>query len=205
LLAKRRKEMGERVKQIFWKVAGPILRKALKEANKGIPEISAHEVHRLLQRGDQVVLVDVREKEELALGYLKDSIFIPRASLLAKAEALLPDKDLPIVVYCAAGARSIMAAKSLKGMGYTNVSSMKEGINGWKDAGYEVASDSELTPDQLTRYSRHLLLNGPHHLLDDLGIQVSPGMEGQDKSLLPPHIDSMAPLSADKREAMFYH
>jgi adenylyltransferase/sulfurtransferase len=158
LLAKRRKEMGERFKQIFWKVAGPILRKALKETNKGIPEISAHEVHRLLQRGEQVVLLDVREKEELALGYLKDSIFIPRASLLAKAEALLPDKDLPIVVYCAAGARSILAAKTLKGMGYTDVSSMKEGINGWKDAGYEVATDSELTPDQLTRYSRHLLL-----------------------------------------------
>jgi len=150
--------MGERFKQIFWKVAGPVLRKALKETNKGVSEISAHEVHPLLQRGEQVVLLDVREKEELALGYLKDSIFIPRASLLAKAEALLPDKDLPIVVYCAAGARSILAAKTLKGMGYTNVSSMKEGINGWKEMGYEVVSDSRLTPDQMTRYSRHILL-----------------------------------------------
>jgi molybdopterin/thiamine biosynthesis adenylyltransferase/rhodanese-related sulfurtransferase len=150
--------MGKRFKQIFWKVVGPILRKALKETHKGIPEISAHEVHRVLQKGEQVLLLDVRERGERALGYLKDSIFIPRAILLTKAEALLPDKNLPIVVYCAAGARSILAAKTLIGMGYTNVSSMKEGINGWKDAGYEVASDSELTSDQLTRYSRHLLL-----------------------------------------------
>jgi molybdopterin/thiamine biosynthesis adenylyltransferase len=42
--------------------------------------------------------------------------------------------------------------------GYTHVFSLTKGINGWKEAGYEVVSDSELTPDQLTRYSRHLML-----------------------------------------------
>jgi adenylyltransferase/sulfurtransferase len=46
----------------------------------------------------------------------------------------------------------------MKEKGYTHVYSMTKGINGWKDAGCEVATDSELTPDQLTRYSRHLLL-----------------------------------------------
>ena len=150
--------MGERVKQLFWKVAGPLLRRVLKEKHRDVSEISIQEVDRLLKKGERVILLDVREKEELALGYLKNSIFIPRASLPEKAETLLPDRDVPIVVYCAAGVRSILAAKTLKEMGYSQVSSMKEGIEGWKAAGYEVASDSGLTSEQLTRYSRHILL-----------------------------------------------
>lgn len=150
--------MGDTIKNLFWKVAGPILRKALKEKHKDVSEMTIQEVNRLLKRGEKMVLLDVREKEELALGYLKNSVFIPRGLLPEKAETLLPDKSAPIVVYCAAGVRSILAAKTLKGRGYTNVVSMREGIEGWKKAGYEVASDTGLTSEQLTRYSRHILL-----------------------------------------------
>jgi len=150
--------MGENIKKIFWKVAGPLLRRALKEKHKDVSEISIQEVNRLVKRGESMVLLDVREKEELALGYLKDSVFIPRASLPEKAETLLPDKEAPLVVYCAAGVRSILAAKTLREMGYQHVSSMREGIEGWKKAGYEVASNTGLTTEQLTRYSRHILL-----------------------------------------------
>ncbi|MDI7261713.1 MAG: ThiF family adenylyltransferase [Thermodesulfobacteriota bacterium] len=150
--------MGERVEKIFWKVAGPLIRRALKGKHRDVSEISIQEVNRLLKKGERMVLLDVREKEELALGYLKGSVFIPRASLPEKAETLLPDKDAPIVVYCAAGVRSILAAKTLKEMGYHQIFSMKEGIDGWKAAGYELGSDSGLTSEQLTRYSRHILL-----------------------------------------------
>lgn len=150
--------MGETVKKIFWKVAGPLLRKALKERHKDISEITIQEVNRLLKRGERRILLDVREKEELALGYLKDSVFIPRASLPEKAGSLLPDKHAPIIVYCAAGVRSILAAKTLKQMGYTDVLSMREGIEGWKKAGYDVASNAGLNSEQLSRYSRHILL-----------------------------------------------
>ena len=150
--------MGERAKKIFWKVAGPLLRRALKGKHRDVFEISIQEVNRLLKKGERMVLLDVREKEELALGYLKGSLFVPRASLPEKAETLLPDKNIPIVVYCAAGVRSLLAAKTLKEMGYSEVSSMREGIEGWKKAGYEVASDTGLTSEQLTRYSRHILL-----------------------------------------------
>jgi adenylyltransferase/sulfurtransferase len=150
--------MGEKVRKIFWNVAGPLLRRALKEKHRDISEISIQEVNRLMKRGERMVLLDVREKEELALGYLKGSLFIPRAELPEKAESLLPDKNLPVVVYCAAGVRSLLAAKVLKEKGYRHVSSMREGIEGWKKAGYEVASDNGLTSEQLTRYSRHILL-----------------------------------------------
>jgi len=150
--------MGKRVKQLFWKVSGPLLRRVLKEKHRDVSEISIQEVNRLLKKGERMVLLDVREKEELALGYLKGSLFVPRAGLPEKAETLLPDKNIPIVVYCAAGVRSLLAAKTLKEMGYGQVSSMREGIEGWKKAGYEVASNTGLTSEQLTRYSRHILL-----------------------------------------------
>jgi len=150
--------MGKKTKEIFWKVAGPILRRALKEKHKEIDEISAQEVNDLLKRGEKMILLDVREKEELDLGFIKNSIFIPRATLPEKVEGLIPDKDVPIVVYCAAGVRSLLAAKTLKGMGYKRVFSMREGLDGWKAKGFEVASNSGLTTEQLTRYSRHILL-----------------------------------------------
>ncbi len=150
--------MGKKIKELFWKSVGPLLRKALEEKHKDISEISIQEVNRLLKKGERVTLLDVREKEELALGYLKNSIFIPRVHLREKAEALLPDKQAFIIIYCAAGVRSILAAKTLKEMGYSKVFSMREGIEGWKKAGYEVASDNGLTSEQLSRYSRHILL-----------------------------------------------
>ena len=81
-----------------------------------------------------------------------------RRVLFRSVESLLPDKNVPVVVYCAGGIRSLAAAKLMRERGYAHVFSMAKGINGWKEAGHDVVSDSELTPDQLTRYSRHLML-----------------------------------------------
>ncbi len=128
------------------------------KAKKEGSEISVEETHQLLQKKEPVVLLDIREKEEIALGYIQGALFLPQGRVKQEVETLLPDKSLPIVVYCAGGIRSLAAAKLMREKGYTHVYSMTKGINGWKDAGYEVASNSELTPDQLTRYSRHLLL-----------------------------------------------
>jgi sulfur-carrier protein adenylyltransferase/sulfurtransferase len=121
-------------------------------------EISVEETHRLLQKEKPVVLLDIREREEIALGYIEGATFLPQDLLNDRVENLLPDKNIPVVVYCAGGIRSLAVAKLMKDKGYAHVFSMAKGIDGWKKAGYEVASDSELTPDQLTRYSRHLML-----------------------------------------------
>jgi len=121
-------------------------------------EISVEETHQLLQEKEPVVLLDIREKEEIVLGYIKGATFLPQGLLNENVENLLPDKNVPVVVYCAGGIRSLAAAKLMKGKGYTNVFSMAKGVDGWKKAGYEVVSDSELRPDQLTRYSRNIML-----------------------------------------------
>jgi molybdopterin/thiamine biosynthesis adenylyltransferase/rhodanese-related sulfurtransferase len=152
------KKMRDRIKRFFWWAVHKTLQGYYKGARKEVSELSVEEVHRLLQTGNRVVLLDVREKEEIALGYIKGAIFTPRGFLEEKAPSLLPEKEVPIVAYCAAGVRSLLAAKTLKGMGYEKVFSMAKGFDGWRAAGYEVATDSELTPEQLIRYSRHILL-----------------------------------------------
>ena len=128
------------------------------KAKKEGSEISVEETHGLLQKKEPIVLLDIREKEEIALGYINGTVFLPQGFLSEKVENLLPDKNVPVVVYCAGGIRSLAAAKLMREKGYMNVFSMAKGIDGWRAAGYEVMSDSELTPDQLTRYSRHLML-----------------------------------------------
>ena len=121
-------------------------------------EVSVEEARQLLQKKEPIVLLDIREKEEIALGYIQGATFLSQGLLGEKVETLLPDKNASVVVYCAGGIRSLAAAKVMKERGYTQVFSMAKGIDGWKKAGYEVASDSELTADQLTRYSRNILL-----------------------------------------------
>ncbi len=140
------------------------------KARKEGSEISVEETYQLIRKKESVVLLDIREKEEIALGYIEGATFIPQGLLEQRVESLLPDKDVPIVVYCAGGIRSLSAAKKLGEKGYSHVFSMAKGINGWKEAGYEIVSNSELTQDQLTRYSRHLLLK-------------EVGIEGQTKLL----------------------
>ena len=133
-------------------------------------EISVKEAHQLIQKKEPLVLLDVREKEEIALGYIEGAVFIPQGLLGEKVEVLLPDKSTPVLVYCAGGIRSLTAAKFMREKGYVQAYSMAKGINGWKEAGYEIVSNSELTQDQLTRYSRHILLKDV-------------GLEGQTKLL----------------------
>jgi adenylyltransferase/sulfurtransferase len=128
------------------------------KARKEGSEVSVEETQQLLEKKEPVALLDIREKEEIALGYIKGTLFLPQAQIDEKVEALLPDKEVPVVVYCAGGIRSLAAAKRMREKGYTQVFSMAKGINGWKAAGFEVMTDSELTPEQLTRYSRHVML-----------------------------------------------
>jgi len=105
-----------------------------------------------------VTLLDVREKEEFRAGHLPGAVHIARAYLEQQAEQKLPDKNAEILVYCASGNRSMFAAKTLLDFGYTNVVSVNPGFVRWKDLRYPVDLPANLTPAQLDRYSRHILL-----------------------------------------------
>ncbi len=129
------------------------------EARKEIPEVSAQQVNELLKNnGKSPVMLDVRESDEWRQGHLEGAIALPRGFLEIKVESAVPDKNSPIIAYCAGGVRSLLAAKVMKEMGYQNVSSMAGGYAAWKNGGFKWVQDFQYTPEQLIRYSRHFLL-----------------------------------------------
>jgi sulfur-carrier protein adenylyltransferase/sulfurtransferase len=130
----------------------------LSDAKEQVRTVSLDEVRRRLDAREDYVLVDVREKDEVRQGTIPGAVHVPRGFLEMQAEQKLPDKAAKIVVYCAGGIRSAFAAKSLAELGYTSVESANPGFVRWKDLGHPVEKPPELTPAQLDRYSRHLLL-----------------------------------------------
>jgi sulfur-carrier protein adenylyltransferase/sulfurtransferase len=129
------------------------------EARKEIPEVSAQQVNELLKKnGKSPILIDVRESDEWRQGHLEGALPLPRGFLEIKVESAVPNKDAPIIAYCAGGVRSLLAAKAMKEMGYQNVSSMAGGYGAWKNGGFKWVQDFQYTPEQLIRYSRHFLL-----------------------------------------------
>ena len=137
-------------------------RELLTEARQNIPEMTAREVHDLVAGGGEPVLLDVRGTDEWELGRLGDAIHIPRGLLEREIEGKLPEKSRHIVVYCAAGIRSLLAAETLKELGYERVVSMDGGFEGWSDAGLPAIrppipeDEVEEDPDLLEKEIEHL-------------------------------------------------
>jgi molybdopterin/thiamine biosynthesis adenylyltransferase/rhodanese-related sulfurtransferase len=110
--------------------------------------------------GNGIVLIDVRESTEWDAGHIPGAKHVPRAYLESRIEgAAGADRSQEIVLYCASGQRSALAAHTLTDqLGYENVKSMTGGITLWKDRGYKVEVPKALTGEQRERYSRHLLV-----------------------------------------------
>ncbi len=123
-----------------------------------VEEVDPSEVRAAL--GNGVVLLDVRESEEWDAGHIPGARHVPRGYLESRVEgAIGADRSQRVVVYCASGQRSALAANTLKDLlGYEDVASMNGGITLWKDRGYEVEVPRTLSKEQRERYSRHLLI-----------------------------------------------
>jgi len=128
------------------------------DIRKSIAVISLEEIKRRLDTQAPMVLVDVREKEEFRDGFIPGAISVPRGFLEMQIEQKVTDKSAPIVLYCAGGTRSALAAKTLQDLGYTHVESANPGFVRWKDLGFPMEKPPQLTEAQRDRYSRHLLL-----------------------------------------------
>jgi adenylyltransferase/sulfurtransferase len=127
-------------------------------AKSEITEISAQDLKRRLAAGEKLTVVDVRERDEFVQGHIPDAVFIPRGYLELQIEQHQPEREQPVVVYCAGGVRSALAARNLKEMGYANTISLIGGFNGWKNAGFDFKIPLVLNDEQRIRYSRHTLL-----------------------------------------------
>jgi molybdopterin/thiamine biosynthesis adenylyltransferase/rhodanese-related sulfurtransferase len=106
----------------------------------------------------KALFLDVRESDEYAQGAVPGALHLPRGMMELQIEGRVPDKDRKIVVYCAGGTRSALAAQALGQLGYLDVASMAGGFNKWKDEGRDWIVPRTLNSDQRNRYQRHLLL-----------------------------------------------
>src|ERR671931_1821302 len=129
----------------------------IRQIRSRVQEVDPAEVSEHL--GNGITLIDVRESEEWDAGHIPGAKHVPRGYLESRVEAAAPEKDQRVVLYCASGQRSALAADTLQQLlGYTNVSSMTGGITLWKDRGYDVEVPQSLSKEQRERYSRHLLI-----------------------------------------------
>jgi sulfur-carrier protein adenylyltransferase/sulfurtransferase len=104
------------------------------------------------------ILVDVREKDEWTEGFIPGARWIPRGFLELRIEDQVPERAAEIVLYCAGGTRSALAARTLNELGYTNVKSLAGGFSAWKRAGLNFDRPFVMTQEQSLRYARHTML-----------------------------------------------
>jgi rhodanese-related sulfurtransferase len=107
------------------------------EAKQLIEEVIPEQVREMQARNERVVYLDVREPSEWNLGHLPQAIHLPRGNIETKVEGII-DRSQKVVVYCARGNRSALAALTMKQMGYENVSSMARGFLGWAEINGEI-------------------------------------------------------------------
>ena len=116
------------------------------EARKTIPDITVAQAREELDQGQASLLLDVREPAEWEKGHIPGALLAPRGLLEWYADPTTPSakpeltskRDARIIVACASGGRSMLAAQTLKSMGYTNVVNMAGGFNEWSKQGFPV-------------------------------------------------------------------
>jgi sulfur-carrier protein adenylyltransferase/sulfurtransferase len=142
----------------------------IKRIREQVQEVDPSDVKPLV--GNGVPIIDVREAEEYAVAHLPGAKHVARGYLESRIDTAVPDRKQRVILYCATGQRSALAAHTLKTeLGFEDVVSMTGGITLWKDRGYEVEVPQTLTAEQRDRYSRHVLvpevgLEGQLKLLD---------------------------------------
>ena len=152
----------------------------LQLAKSEIQEITVGQVKERLDNSEELTLIDIRERDEWVQGHIPDAAFVPRGFLELQIEQHQPDRSQPLVIYCAGGVRSALAARNLQEMGYSNVYSLIGGFGGWKNAGHPFKVPTVLTDEQQIRYSRHTILGelgeeGQIKLLDSKVLLIGAG------------------------------
>jgi molybdopterin/thiamine biosynthesis adenylyltransferase/rhodanese-related sulfurtransferase len=164
----------------------------IRQIKSQIAQVDPSDVHAALggkgNGNGKVALIDVRENDEVARGIIPGATHVPRGYLESRIDGAVPDRSQHVVLYCASGNRSALAAKTLEELGYENVESMTGGYTLWKDRGYDVEVPRTMTPEQRERYSRHMLVpeigaEGQQKLLDAKVLLLGAGGLGSPTAL----------------------
>ena len=160
----------------------------ISRAKDSIDEIQPSEAAEEAGSSD-AVLVDVREQHEFEERHIEGAVHVPRGHLESRIEQFVPDRSKRVILYCASGNRSALAARTLaEDLGYEDVASMAGGITLWRDRGLPVVTPRSLTQEQKERYSRHVLvpeigLEGQLKLLDAKVLLLGTGGLGSPSAL----------------------
>lgn len=123
----------------------------INEAKNEVGEITPQELKDIFEKEENIVILDVRESEQRAEGYIYDefvsvnTVSITRGNLEWEVLGKIPDKSTFIVTYCRNGGRGALAAQTLKKLGFKNAKNLKGGIADWAKAGYSVKTGLGVT------------------------------------------------------------
>ena len=132
------------------------LQRRLMELRQSVPEVSAAQAAQQLAAG--ALLLDIREDDESAAGMPVGATRVARGLLELQIAGLAPQADVPIVLMCAGGTRSLLAAQALQALGYRHVASLAGGYAAWRQQGLPVQVPRRLSADEKQRYGRHLAI-----------------------------------------------
>lgn len=118
------------IKESPMKKHSPHFLNLVMQAKKEIKEIDINTLTKKQIAGEKLVIIDVREKEEWLNGHHPQAIHLSKGVIERDIEKIIPEENTQIIVYCSGGFRSILAAQSIKKMGYTHVHSLQ---GGWKN------------------------------------------------------------------------
>ena len=108
------------------------------DAKTRVRETDVNGYKEMVARGEDHVLVDVREDHEWNEGHVKGAVHLSKGTIERDIETQYPDKGTTLVLYCGGGFRSALVADNLQKMGYTNPVSLDGGWRALKESGVEV-------------------------------------------------------------------
>jgi len=106
-----------------------------------VPSVTPRQIRTALLLRDEIALLDVRHEATFATGHPLFAANMAAGRIALEAEARMPRKDIPVVLYDDGEGLVPQAADRLKALGYTNIRQLDGGLQGWKQAGYELFQD----------------------------------------------------------------
>lgn len=108
------------------------------DAKSRIKQIDIDKYKQMVSKGEEHILVDVREESEWNAGHVMGAMHLSKGVIERDIETKVPDKATPLVLYCGGGFRSALSAEALQKMGYSNVISLDGGWRALQGAGLPI-------------------------------------------------------------------
>ncbi|MDH3325702.1 MAG: rhodanese-like domain-containing protein [Gammaproteobacteria bacterium] len=126
-----------------------VLMDFVKEARSQTDEITVEDFLEIMEDEPDLLILDIREESEYAAGHIENAVLVPRGTLEGAADSAYKSRnpelcqahDRPIVVYCASGGRSALAAFTLTQMGFETVYNLWGGIELWASEDHPIISN----------------------------------------------------------------